>query len=266
MPATKDNPIPIDEYRHLFPVVRHKAWLNHASQGTLSDRVVTALADFAEEHAQGRLSVEFEAQLYARVREAVARFINAQAGEIAFTKNVSEALNIVAHGLSWTQGDRVIVSDQEFPANIYPWLNLLSVGVETVVVPSKSGRVPIEAVIDALDERTRLVALSWVEFYTGYRNDIRSIADACHRAGALLCVDAIQGLGALRFDVHELEIDIVATSSHKWLLGPSGTGWMFCRQELLDQLGVCFMGQTPLVSTTRLVSRTVSTMTQSAVL
>jgi selenocysteine lyase/cysteine desulfurase len=243
VPAASDSLIPIRHYRKLFPVVRSKAWLNHASQGTLSDRVVKAVADFAREHAEGGLSVESEGQLYARVRGAVARFINAHPSEIAFTKNVPDALNIVAHGLAWAPRNRVIVSDQEFPANVYPWLNLVSTGVEAVVVPSKAGRVPIEAVIDALDYRTRLVALSWVEFYTGYRNDIRAIADACHEAGALLCVDAIQGLGAIRFDVRKLDVDMVATSSHKWLLGPAGVGWMYCRRELLDQLGVCFIGQ-----------------------
>jgi selenocysteine lyase/cysteine desulfurase len=234
---------PIETYRALFPVVTSKVWLNHASQGTLSTPVRAALARFEEEHAMGDFSGESEEELYARVRRTVAEFINANPGEIAFTKNVPDGLNIVAHGLSWEAGDRIVIPDQEFPANVYPWLNLASKGVETIMVPSREGAVPLEALIDAIDDRTRIVSVSWVEFSTGYRNDLRSLADACHEKGALFCVDAIQGLGALQFDVRELDIDIMATSSHKWLLGPTGAGWMYCREDLVDELSVCFIGQ-----------------------
>jgi cysteine desulfurase/selenocysteine lyase len=241
--AAENRIASLDVYRDAFPVVKRRVWLNHASQGTLSDRVVDALASFTQQHARGELSDESGEQLCARVREAAAQFINCRSEEIAFTKNVPDALNIIAHGLAWEPGDRIVIPDQEFPANVYPWRSLAAHGVETVTVPSLDSGVPIGALIDAIDARTRVVALSWVEFSTGYRSDLRSIANACHERGALLCVDAIQGLGALRFDARAFDVDIAVTSSHKWLLGPTGVGWMYCKQEVIDRLAVCFAGQ-----------------------
>lgn len=234
----------LDAYRQTFPVVKNRVWLNHASQGTLSDRVVEALVSFTQRHARGELSVEAGEELSLRARRAAAQFINGGADQIAFTKNVSDGLNIVAHGLSWKPGDRIVVPDQEFPANVYPWRNLARHGVEVVTIPSVDGGVPTGALIDAIDSRTRIVAVSWVEFSSGFRNDLRTIAEACHERGALLCVDAIQGLGALRFDAVALDVDIAVTSSHKWLLGPTGVGWMYCKRGVRDQLAVCFAGQT----------------------
>lgn len=243
MPTATTRPAPIEGYRKLFPVVERLSWLNHASQGTLAEPVLNALNQFTYEHAIGEFSGPTEEGLYERVRGVTARFINATPEEIAFTKNVPDGLNIIANGMSWKPGDQVLIPDQEFPANVYPWLGLRELGVETVTVPSRNGIVPLEELLDAITPRTRVVSVSWVEFSTGYRNDLKAIADACHRDGVLFCVDAIQGVGALQFDVQEAGVDVLATSSHKWMLAPTGAGWMYCRRDLIEDFGVKFLGQ-----------------------
>ncbi|MDP0930061.1 aminotransferase class V-fold PLP-dependent enzyme [Paracoccus onubensis] len=233
----------LDDYRALYPVTQTKAWLNNASMGTLSAPVTDALNAYLRRHAEGEISIEHDLDLVATARAAAARFINAKPAEIAFTKNVADALNIVAQGIDWQVGDEVIIADQEFPANVFPWMHLRSRGVIVRQVRSDGSRVPFERVVEAITERTRLVSLSWIEFSTGFRNDLKAIADACHACGALFCVDGIQGVGALPLDVRETGIDMMATSSHKWLLAPTGVGWLYLREELIDQIAVNWPGQ-----------------------
>lgn len=235
---------PLAAYRELFPVTKRQAYLNHAALGTLSTPVVAALTEHLRQHSElGASATPTWAGPRQRTREKMARFVNADPSEMAVVKNTPEALGIVATGLRWKPGDKVIISDLEFPANAFPWLNLGERGVETVIVRSVDGGVPTEAVIDAIDDQTRLVALSWIEFSTGYRSDLTAISRACRERGALLAVDAIQGLGALRLDVRALGIDFFGAASHKWLLGPTGVGWFFCRRELVDQIDVTMVGQ-----------------------
>jgi len=234
----------VEAYRSLFPITRERAYLNHAALGPLSTRAVEALA----EHARGQAleadhATEERRQRHEATRVKLAALIGAEPSEVAMVKNTPDALGMVAVGLRWRLGDRIVSSDQEFPANIYPWLNLAERGVELQLVKSRDGQVPLEAVLEAIDDRTRLVTLSWVEFSTGYRNDLATIGRACHAHGALLAVDGIQGIGALRFDARALEVDFLGFSSHKWLLGPLGVGWFYCRRELQRELDVVMIGQ-----------------------
>jgi selenocysteine lyase/cysteine desulfurase len=172
----------------------------------------------------------------------MAAFVGAEPGEIAVTMNTPDSLSILATGIPWLPGDRIVITDLEFPANAHPWLNLAKQGVEVVIVPSRCGCIPIEDLVAAMDNRTRLVSLSWVQFSTGYRSDLRAIAQACHEKGIYLAVDAMQGLGALCFDVRELGVDFFAAASHKWLCGPTGVGWFYCRRDLIDAVEVKIIG------------------------
>ena len=238
-----DERKPLLFYRELFPTMGGRVYFNHAAFGRLATPVVAALTEHLAQHSRyGQDAGRIWEEQVRRTRAKAAAFVGADPAEIAFTKNTPDALNIVANGLRWQRGDRVVICDLEFPANVFPWLNLVEKGVETIFVRSESGRVPIEAVIEAIDDRTRLVSLSWVEFSNGYRNDLRIVGQVCHERGALLAVDAIQGLGALRFDVRELNVDFFGAASHKWLLGPVGVGWFFCRRELIEQLNVSSVG------------------------
>jgi cysteine desulfurase/selenocysteine lyase len=177
----------------------------------------------------------------------MAEFLGAEPDEIALTKNTPEGLNIVAAGLGWRPGDSVVTTDLEFPANIYPWLNLRERGVEVRIVRSEGGRVPAERLLEALDGSTRVLAISYVQFSTGFRSDLATLAEYCRPRGIYVVTDAIQAVGALPVDVHGLGVDFLACASHKWLLGPFGMGWFYCRKELLEQLRPTEVGQASVI-------------------
>jgi selenocysteine lyase/cysteine desulfurase len=143
---------------------------------------------------------------------------------------------VIAEGLDWEAGDNVVSAACEYPSNVYPWMNLERRGVELRLAPESDGRVPAEAVIARMDERTRVVALSWVQYASGYRSDLARLGAACRDAGALFVVDAIQGLGALRLDVGALPVDAVAAATHKWLLGPEGLGILYLGPRAAQQV------------------------------
>ncbi|MFI5382239.1 MAG: aminotransferase class V-fold PLP-dependent enzyme, partial [Tepidisphaerales bacterium] len=163
--------------------------------------------------------------------------------EIAFVKNTSEGIATVAKGLHWSTGDRVVLTQVEYPANVYPWYDLRRrLGVELVMVPEETQpdgtrRVPLARILEAAEHpRTRLVALSHVEYASGQRNDVATIGAVCRKLGKLFCVDAIQSLGILPVDVAAMNIDFLAADGHKWLLGPEGAGVFYVRRELIPQL------------------------------
>jgi selenocysteine lyase/cysteine desulfurase len=143
---------------------------------------------------------------------------------------------LVAEGFPWQSGDNVVVPADEFPTNQYPWMNLASRGVETRQVPVEGGRIDLNRLEAACDTHTRIVALSWVGFLSGWRTDLKAAAEMAHRRGALLFVDAIQGLGAFPIDVQTTGIDFLAAGAQKWLLGPEGVGLFYLRRDHLPTL------------------------------
>jgi selenocysteine lyase/cysteine desulfurase len=163
--------------------------------------------------------------------------IGASAAEIALIGNTTAGISLVAEGLEWRPGDNVVTLADEFPSNVYPWFNLASRGVETRRVPTDvTGRLDIDKLAAACDARTRVVTVSWIGFATGYRHDVKRIASVAHEHGALMFLDAIQGLGAFPLDVNEIGIDFLAADGHKWLLGPEGAGIAYVRREHLEKL------------------------------
>ena len=165
-----------------------------------------------------------------------AQMIGAKPEEIALVNNTTGGISLVAEGLDWRDGDNVVTFADEFPSNVYPWMNLASRGVETRRVPADvSGRPDLEKLAAACDARTRIVTVSWVGFATGYRHDVRRIADIAHQKGALMFLDGIQGLGVFPIDVDDFGIDFLAADGHKWLLGPEGAGIAYIRRKHLDQ-------------------------------
>jgi len=232
-----------DSLRRLFPITDRYAYLNHAAVGPLPEPAAQAMRG----HISQRLGLEEAGdqgwdQRVENVRALAARLIKASPAEIAFVSNTSHALNIVAAGLRWQPGDNVVCAEGEFPANVYPWVNLRRRGVEVRFARAVHGRIPLESVALQVDGRTRLVAISFVEFFSGYRNDLAAISEVCRERGARLCVDAIQGLGALALDVGACGIDFLAVHSAKWLLGPIGIGFLFCRAERLAEIDLVMGG------------------------
>ena len=169
-------------------------------------------------------------------RQRAARLIHAQPEEIALVSNTTAGISLAAEGYPWKRGDNVVLPDNEFPSNQYPWLNLVSRGVEVRRVPTEGGVTPLEALARACDARTRIVSLSWVAYASGWRQDLDQAAEMVHGLGALLFVDAIQALGVFPLNVRRTPIDFLAADGHKWLLGPEGAGIFYLRREHLDLL------------------------------
>jgi selenocysteine lyase/cysteine desulfurase len=178
-------------------------------------------------------------------RAAVARLVNAKPHEIAFLRNTSEGLAIIANGINWRRGDNIVSSEAEFPANIYPWMRVQQLGnVELRLQPARGGWVDVEELLSRVDERTRLVSVSWVQFGTGQRLDIRRIGRFCRERNVLFVVDAIQGLGALQLDVERDCVDALAAGGHKFLLGPKGIAILFVSDRVLDCIRPTVIGWT----------------------
>ncbi|MGD8519174.1 MAG: aminotransferase class V-fold PLP-dependent enzyme [Anaerolineae bacterium] len=233
----------IPQTRALFPVTRKYAYLNHASVAALPLPVTNAMNRYLTDRSlRGSDSLTGWDTALERIRQATAAFIGAGRDEIVFTSSISHGLNIVAAGLDWKPGDNLICAETEFTANVYPWTNLRRRGVEVRFAPACDQCILVDDLAGLMDERTRLVALSFVEFGTGYRNDLDALAELCQRHSAYLCVDSIQGLGALAFSVTQTPVDFLAAHAAKWLLGPIGAGFLYIRRELVTQLDPVMTG------------------------
>jgi len=214
-------------------------YLNNASTGPLPARTLRAIRDFDELRAAPyRLSDDLQFATLARSRELVAQLIGADATEIGLAVNTSFGLNIAAFSLPLGPGDVVLTPDREFPANVYPWMQLAkSRGVIYRRIPTCDGLVDEHELRRRLeDPAVKAVSVSWVGFASGYTVDLEAIGRACRARGAYFIVDAIQGIGALPLDVRAAHIDILSCGAQKWLLSHWGTGFVYVRRELIGDL------------------------------
>ncbi|UTW08373.1 aminotransferase class V-fold PLP-dependent enzyme [Pseudomonas benzenivorans] len=220
-----------------FPQVAELRYLNHAAVSPWPQRAVTAINRFAEQNARtGARDYPTWLKVEDTLRERLARLLNApSSADIALVKNTSEALSFVAFGLDWKPGDQVVISDEEFPSNRVVWQALEPLGVKVIQVDLHQGD-PEAALLAACGPRTRLLSISAVQYASGLRLDLERLGHGCRQRGVLLCVDAIQQLGALPFDVQRYQCDFAMADGHKWLLGPEGLGAFYCRGELREQL------------------------------
>lgn len=229
---------PFPEFAGDFPILRKMDFFNHAGVGPISGPAADALRVYAE---QASSSAYVDAGWYRRANQTkklAAQLINARGPqEIAFVPNTSTGLSFVAKGLTFHAGDRVVITDVEYPANRYPWEDLRRQGVELFEVQQTAdGRIDVDEVCDAINDRTRVVSLSHVQFASGFRIDLRPISEMVHRAGGYLCVDAIQSCGVLPVDVQAMGVDFLSADGHKWMLSPEGAGIFYCRQDLCPML------------------------------
>ena len=226
-----------NDLRRECPVTARWAYFDHAAVSPLTERARKTLNDWATDLAEnGVVHDSSRVRQIEEVRRLAGRLLNTDPLDIAFIKNTSEGIGIVAEGLPWQEGDNVVTAEDEYPANLYPWMNLAKRGVELRRVPSRDGRILLDDLRSAMDARTRLVSLSFVEYASGFRNDLVAIGQMCHEKGVLFCVDAIQGLGVIPLDVQQAPIDFLAADGHKWLLGPEGAGLFWVRRESIEQL------------------------------
>lgn len=223
--------------RDEFPVTKRWAFLDHAAVAPLSGACARVLREYADDYAaNGATAVLRWLDHVEKARRLAAQLINADPLDVAFVPNTSAGVAIVAEGFPWKAGDNVVVPAEEYPANQYPWMNLAGRGVEVRRVASRDNRVAIDDLRAAMDARTRILAVSSVEFSSGYRNDLDALGSLCRERSAYLFVDAIQSLGVLPLDVKKTPVDWVAADGHKWLLGPEGAGIFWCRRELVEVL------------------------------
>lgn len=224
-------------FRLQMPVTAKWAYFDHGAVAPLPEPTRAAMAAWLHEAAEeGDVPWQNWSQQVERTRLRAAKLVGAEVEGIALVPNTTTGISLVAEGFPWREGDNVVTLGNEFPSNLYPWLNLASRGVETRKVPVEAGRVDLNRVEEAIDGRTRLVSLSWVGFASGWRIDVAAAAELCHRRGCLFFLDAIQGLGVFPLDVKATGIDFFAADGHKWLLGPEGAGVLYVRREHLDLL------------------------------
>src|SRR5262245_9901755 len=226
-----------------MPIARHVAYFDHAAVAPLPASARKAILHWLDQATdEGDVVWSEWAQRMEEVRQTAASLINAQPSEIALVPNTTSGISLVAEGFPWQPGDNVVTLANEFPSNQYPWMNLASRGVEVRRVPVDDGVADLDRIATACDSRTRILSLSWVGYATGWRMNLREVADICHRAGCLFFLDAIQGLGVFPIDVLADGVDFLAADGHKWLLGPEGAGLFFARQEHLAMLRPLMVG------------------------
>jgi selenocysteine lyase/cysteine desulfurase len=233
----------LKEFRYLFPVTKKFIYFNHAAVAPISLRVADAVGQFNHEALhEGYTAGPRWVKHMERTRAHAAQLIGAVPEEIAFVKNTSHGLSLVARGLGFKAGDEIIISDQEFPANVYPWMALERIGVRLKKVPSRDGALDLTTLPGLITPKTRLVALSSVQFGTGFRLPVSEIGTLCRERGVLFCVDAIQSLGAFPLDVVAGQVDFLAADAHKWMLGHEGIGIFYCRKDLIERLEPALLG------------------------
>lgn len=177
-----------------------------------------------------------------KTRVKCARFINAEPEEIAFVMNASQGISFALNGIDFQEGENVVVHREDFPSIYLPWLSLRERGVEIRCVDQDGTRIPYENIAKLVDDRTRAVAISSVQFKTGFRCDLESIGKLCRENGVYFIVDAIQSLGFIEMDVKRYNIDLLSTSCYKWLLAPDGIGFFYCRKDILEEIGTSNIG------------------------
>ena len=227
----------IDNHRSSFPITQDYIFLNHAAVSPVSLKVLKAVTDFYKENAtQGSREYFNWIKRVEAVRKSAASIINADSDEIAFTENTSAGISIVASGFNWKEKDEVIIPVPDFPSNVYPWLNAKRKGAEVKFVQRHNGCINLKDIEKKITSRTKMIALSSVDYLSGFAANLPEIGNFCKKKGIFLFVDAIQSLGVIPLDVKECGIHFLAAGGHKWLTGPMGIGILFISRQVNDLL------------------------------
>lgn len=231
------------QYRRYFPITKSDIYLNHAAVSPFSTLIKDAIVKYIDDRAWGRIdNFQYLIDERNKLKSNIAKLINGDPQNIAIVTNTSEGLNWLANSLSWQPGDHILLFENEFPSNIYPFLNLERFGVRIDFVPCKKGKFLIEDIEAGIKDNTKLLSVSFVEFLSGFRNNLVSIGKLCQKHDVIFSVDGIQGIGALPIDVRAAHIDFLSNGGHKWLMAPQGCGFIYVNPVLEAKLKPAFAG------------------------
>lgn len=233
-----------ESLRALFPMTERVVYLNHAAVSPPPTVTLEAVRGQLEDVARnGSLNYRSWVAVKERARRLCAEMMGARAGQIAFMRNTSDGLSTIANGLRWSAGDNIVTFRGEFPSNIYPWLRLREAyGVEMRMCEEHDGRIDLDELVGLIDGKTRIVAISHVQYASGFRADLERLGRAARRHDALLVVDVIQGMGALPLEVEAELVDAAAGACHKWLLTPEGVGLLYLSDRARERLEPTLVG------------------------
>ena len=234
----------IENVRQLFPFIKNGIiYFNHASTAPVSAAVRERVSDLLKEKSETKIDDYLSfLKVYDETKLLLGQMINSEPDRIAFLDNTSNGLNILATGIDWKNGDRILLNDIEFPANVYPFLNLGRFGVKVDFVESKNGIVSAEDIIADVKPQTKLISVSFVQFLSGYKIDLEKLGSFCRENNIILSVDGIQGIGALDFDVKKFKIDFLSCGTQKWLFGAQGLAFIYLTEELQNKLKPAYVG------------------------
>lgn len=234
----------LEEVRELFPHInRGKIYFNNAATGPFSKNILKIVDEYLLQRSETDIDNFPElVKVVGETKKYLSLMLNCSTDRLAFIDNTSNGMNILAQGIAWKKGDKIILNNIEFPANVYPFMNLEKEGVEVQFVKSKNGIVSADNIINSITSNTKLISISFVQFLTGYRVDLEKIGKVCREKGIIFSVDAIQGLGAFTLDVEKCKIDFISCGTAKWLLGMQGLAFIFITEKLQQMLQPKYVG------------------------
>jgi cysteine desulfurase / selenocysteine lyase len=222
-----------DTRHRFFPISKSKIFMAHAAVTGLAGPAAEAMSELIRKCSEDFRDFSETLALIKQTRESAGRLLHASPDEIALLGPTSLGLSLVANGIAWAPGDEVVCYLDDYPANVYPWINLRDKGVVVrFIEPAQIGELTVEAVERTLTPKTKLVALASCSFISGFRIDIAAIGKLLRERGILFCLDAIQTLGAFPTTVEH--VDFLSADAHKWLLGPVAIGVVYVKKELFD--------------------------------
>ncbi|UCZ52885.1 aminotransferase class V-fold PLP-dependent enzyme [Bacillus shivajii] len=235
--------VTINNFRKGMKVLDQCLYLDHGAMSPLHQRVLEGVQTFHEERAMFGNNFSKWWEEVDEVRGMVASTIKAKPKEIGFYWNTSSAINLIAHSLNLQEGDEVLITDEEFPSNVYPWMKLEEEkNIKRKIVQHIDGRADINQFKEAITEKTKVVSVSWVMASNGNKLDLEEIGTLCKENGIIFIVDAIQGYMTEPLDVNKIQADFVVSGFFKWAMGPDGLSFIYINEELLDQINIPFIG------------------------
>lgn len=235
----------LKKYRDVFPHLNQPHYyMNHAAFGVLSTDVIKSINKHLTERSSGVIESYFiDIEIIESVRAKIAKLINAPSPDnISFITNTSEGINLIASGLTWHKGDQILLNDAEFPSNVYPYVNLKQNGVQIDFIKNKNGYVSSDDIYNHIKKSTTLIAISAIQFLSGYKINLNHVGEIARKNNSLLIVDGIQATGNSTIDVQSMNIDGFISGGLKWLNAPMGTGFVYISDKLRELMQQKYVG------------------------